>query len=52
MEKQDRSRPTLSCAKCGEQARFVTNILDPKTGRTFLMYECKCGNKSWILDRS
>jgi hypothetical protein len=44
MEKQDRQKPTSPrCLKCGEQSKFITNMLDSPTGRTFHMFECLCG---------
>jgi len=26
----------------GEQPKFIASMLDPPTGRTFHMFECKC----------
>jgi hypothetical protein len=52
MEKQDRPKPAAPrCLKCGEQSQFITSMLDPPTGRTFHMFECQCGNRTWIAER-
>jgi hypothetical protein len=52
MEKQDRQKPTSPrCLKCGEQLQFITNMLDPPTGRTFHMFDCQCGNRTWISEK-
>jgi|SRR6516164_11200194 hypothetical protein len=39
---------TGSCMRCGNQAAFVTSMLDPKTGRTMYMVRCQCGDISWM----
>jgi hypothetical protein len=41
-----------SCHRCGEQPRFTTSMLDPPTGRTFHMFECKCGNRTWVSEKN
>jgi hypothetical protein len=52
MEKRDRQKPTSPrCLKCGEQPKFTTSMLDPPTGRTFHMFECQCGNRTWISEK-
>jgi hypothetical protein len=28
----------------------TTSMLDPSSGRTFRMFECQCGNKTWSSD--
>ena len=51
MEKQDRQKPTSPrCLKCGEQPKFITNMLDSPTGRSFHMLDCQCGNRTWISE--
>jgi len=52
MEKQDRPKPISLHCNCGEQAIFITSMLDPKTGRAFHMFEWRCGNKIWILEKA
>jgi hypothetical protein len=52
MEKQDRLKPTSPrCSKCGEQPKFTTSMLDPPTGRTFHMFDCQCGDRTWISEK-
>ena len=41
-----------SCLKCGEQPNFTASMFEPASGRTFHMFECKCGNKSWISEKA
>jgi hypothetical protein len=53
MEKQDHQKPTSQrCSKGGEQPKFITNMLDPPTGRTFQMFDCQCGNRIWISEKA
>jgi hypothetical protein len=53
METQIRTRPTSPCClKCGNEPRFITSILDPRTGRTFRMFECECGDRTWISEKT
>jgi hypothetical protein len=33
--------------RCGAQPRLVLKMLDPRKGRTILMFECKCGEHIW-----
>jgi hypothetical protein len=33
--------------KCGTQAMIVRKMMDPKTGKTVRMFECRCGARSW-----
>jgi hypothetical protein len=40
-----------SCLKCGEAPNFTT-MLEPVSGRTFHMFECKCGNKSRTSEKA
>jgi hypothetical protein len=52
MEKQERPKPISSrCSRCGEQPKFINSMLDPPTGRTFHMFECQCGNRTWISEK-
>jgi hypothetical protein len=34
----------------GNNPNFTTSMLDSRTGRTFRMFECKCGNKTWTSE--
>ena len=46
-------KPTCPpCIRCGQQPRFIASMLDPKAGRTFHMFQCQCGDKSWISEKS
>jgi hypothetical protein len=51
MEKPDRPKPiSPRCLKCGGQPKFITSMLSPSAGRTFQMFECQCGNKTWASE--
>jgi hypothetical protein len=41
-----------SCLKCGEQPNFTISMLEPASGRIFHVFECKCGDKSWISEKA
>jgi hypothetical protein len=41
------TREDRRCAKCDAQPRLVHKILEPRTGKTIRMYECKCGDRTW-----
>jgi hypothetical protein len=52
MEKQDRPEPVSPrCLRCGDQPKFTTSMPDQPTGRTFHMFECQCGNRTWISEK-
>jgi hypothetical protein len=52
MDKQTPPKPiSPRCPKCGEQPTFTVSMLDPPTGRRFLMFECECGNRTWVAAR-
>jgi hypothetical protein len=38
------------CSKCGSQPRLITSMLEPKSGKTFHMLLCDCGEKTWTAD--
>jgi hypothetical protein len=44
--------PSPHCIKCGELTKFITRILDTAAGMAVHMYECRCGNKSWIEEKA
>jgi hypothetical protein len=53
MEKQDRQKPiSPRCLKCGEQPKFITSMLNLSAGRTFHMFECQCGDKTWTSEKA
>jgi hypothetical protein len=54
MEEDKRLQKPVSpnCSKCGEAPNFTTSMLEPVSGRTFHMFECKCGNKSWTSEKA
>jgi hypothetical protein len=53
MENQDHQKPiSPRCLKCGEQPVFTKSMPDPPTGRTFHMFECMCGNRTWISEKT
>jgi len=35
------------CPACAAFPFLVRNFLDPKTGKTVSLYECKCGERIW-----
>jgi hypothetical protein len=35
-----------------EQPVFTKSVPDPPTGRTFHMFECMCGNRTWISEKT
>jgi hypothetical protein len=48
MEKQDLPEPMSPlCLKCGEQPKFLASVPSPSAERTFHMFECRCGDKTW-----
>jgi hypothetical protein len=54
MEEDKRLQEPVSpnCLKCGETPNFTTSMLEPVSGRTFHMFECRCGNKSWTSEKA
>jgi hypothetical protein len=42
--------PTL--LKMRRAALFTKSMPDPPTGRTFHMFECMCGNRTWISEKT
>ena len=36
------------CVKCGKQAKFWTSMLDIQTSKIFWIFECKCGEQTWV----
>ena len=38
------------CSKCGSQPRLITSMLEPKSGKTFHMLLCDCGEKTWTAE--
>lgn len=54
MEKSDPVKNPVSplCLKCGKQPKYVTSMLDPPTVRRFHMFECECGDRSWISEKA
>ena len=41
------TREGARCTKCDAQLYIVRRILDPLTGKTIRMFECKCGSRTW-----
>ena len=41
------TREDARCMKCDAQLYLVRRILDPLTGKTIRMFECKCGSRTW-----
>src|ERR1700674_1399880 len=50
MRKAARQPTSPRCLTCGEQPKFITSMLNPSSRRTFRMFECQCGNKTWSSD--
>ena len=40
-------REDCRCKKCDAQLYLVRRILDPLSGKTIRMFECKCGSRTW-----
>jgi hypothetical protein len=40
-------REDRRCVKCDAQPLMVLRMLDPRSGRTIRMFECKCGQRTW-----
>ena len=36
-----------SCPNCDAMPTLVRLVLDPRTGKTVRMFECKCGKHGW-----
>jgi hypothetical protein len=41
------TREDLRCIKCDAQPLLVLKMLDPRSGNTIRMFECKCGQRTW-----
>ena len=41
------AREDVRCMKCDAQLYIVRRILDPLSGKTIRMFECKCGSRTW-----
>ena len=40
-------RRDLKCTRCGERAKLVARMFDPKKGREVRLYRCRCGELLW-----
>jgi hypothetical protein len=40
------------CSTCGNTLRLITSMLEPRSGKTFHMLLCDCGEKSWTADNA
>ena len=40
-------REDCRCKKCDAQLYLVRRILDPLSGKTIRMFECKCESRTW-----
>ena len=45
-----KTREYLRC-RCGAQPKLVRKMLDPQRGATVRMFECQCGERSWVESR-
>jgi hypothetical protein len=41
------NKQELKCIRCGDRPNTVQIMLDPRTGKTLRMYECRCGERIW-----
>jgi hypothetical protein len=41
------TREDRRCAKCDAEPRLIHKMLEPRTGKTIRMFECKCGTRTW-----
>ena len=46
-EPKPQDKSDLRCRKCSGQVRFVTRLLDPKSGKTYGIFQCDCGEQTW-----
>jgi hypothetical protein len=44
--------PVRSCNRCGGIPAIVRTMLNSTTGRTIRVYECSCGERTWLEDDS
>ena len=40
-------RDDARCAKCGGQPQLICKMLEPRSGKTLCMFDCKCGDRTW-----
>jgi hypothetical protein len=43
----EETKEELKCIRCGDRPNTVQIMLDPRTGKTLRMYECRCGERIW-----
>jgi hypothetical protein len=48
---QERRPVSPPCLRCGEQPEFVESTPSPSAERVFHMFECQCGEKTWISEK-
>ena len=41
------TREDARYAKCDAQPKLIHRLLEPRTGKTIRIFECKCGPRSW-----
>jgi hypothetical protein len=43
----EKTREGRRCTRCDAQPGLVLQILNPRSGGTVRMFECKCGQRTW-----
>lgn len=38
----------VSCTRCASKLRLFSYILDPRDGKTFRLFRCRCGELVWV----
>jgi hypothetical protein len=41
------TREGQRCAKCDAEPGLMHKMLEPRTGKTMRIFECKCGTRTW-----
>ena len=43
----EETKEEFRCIRCGDRPNIVQIMLDPRSGTTLRMYECRCGERIW-----
>jgi phosphopantetheine adenylyltransferase len=42
------SETEKTCPSCGERLKLVRTMVNPRTGCIVHMFECPCGQRTWV----
>jgi len=45
-----RTREDRRCENCHAQPKLISKMMDPRRGKTVRIYECSCGQQTWLDD--